>query len=72
VKGPGGWSSQPITADAATRDRAAKLPTATYWQCPAGPFCQGPGSADWAECDARCKGCQPPAPPRPIMRENLS
>ena len=68
MNGPGGWGARLLNGDTAVmpREPAAKLPAATYCTCPRGPFCGGGASADWADCDARCRPCRPPLLSRPV------
>jgi hypothetical protein len=37
-----------------------KLARVTYCTCPAGPWCRGQASADWAACQTSCHACRPP------------
>jgi hypothetical protein len=73
MRGPGGWSlgasSRRDTAN--LRDRAIAVPGGGYCTCGPAPFCQGPLSSDWADCDARCKPCRVPAP-RPVVGDDPS
>jgi hypothetical protein len=56
---------------AVLRDRSAKLPKAQFCTCPAGPFCRGAASADWASCSPTCRPCSLPAS-RPVERSDPS
>jgi hypothetical protein len=43
-------------------DAAAKLSRPVVCSCARSPWCQGPASADWADCDRACRACLLPPP----------